>query len=260
MKSSVSARLNAGLLDQKYEQWCDDPLTVEGNWSSFFEGFELGSAQVKEKGGVSTAKSGATSVPAENLSSDEHNLNFRGKCVSLVYNYRTLGHTQAQINPLNGEAPRNPRLELSQFGLTEADLQREASTQFFRAGQKMKLGEMIQGLEECYSSKIGFEFMHIHNTVVRNWIRRKIEHRFEERYAQDHSQEKILGWILESELFESFIGKKFLGEKRFSLEGGEGLMVLLNTILEKCPVSSVKEIELGMAHRGRLNLWVNILG
>lgn len=258
MKSSVSARLNADLLDQKYEQWCDDPRSVEENWSAFFEGFELGSTQVKSKSGA-TAKSGAATVPAEAPSASEHHLSFRGKCVSLVYNYRTLGHTQAQINPLADAPVRNPRLALSQFGLSEADLEREASTQFFRGGKAMKLREMITGLEECYSSKIGFEFMHIHNTEVRNWIRSRIENRFDEHYTQKHSNAKILRWILESELFESFLGKRFLGEKRFSLEGGEGLMVLLNTILEKSPSSSVKEIELGMAHRGRLNVLRNFL-
>ena len=257
MKSSVSARLNADLLDQKYEQWCDDPRSVEENWSAFFEGFELGSAQVKQKGAVTT-NSGAGSVPAESPSVSEHHLSFRGKCVSLVYNYRTLGHTQAQINPLADTPERNPRLALSQFGLTEADLDREASTQFFRGGKAMKLREMIAGLEECYSSKIGFEFMHIHNTEVRNWVRSRIEQRVNDK-AVPFSNSKILRWILEAELFESFIGKRFLGEKRFSLEGGEGLMVLLNTILEKSPSSDVKEIELGMAHRGRLNVLRNFL-
>ncbi|MFC5049472.1 2-oxoglutarate dehydrogenase E1 component [Rubritalea spongiae] len=257
MKSSVSARLNADLLDEKYEQWCDDPRSVEENWSAFFEGFELGNAQSKKKG--ASASSGAASVPAESPAVDEHSLNFRGKCVSLVYNYRTLGHTQAQINPLQDSAPRNPRLELSQFGISEADLGREASTQFFRGGQKMKLGEMIEGLEECYSSKIGFEFMHIHNTEVRNWIRTRIENRFSDNSQANFDAAKALKWILESELFESFLGKKFLGEKRFSLEGGEGLMVLLNAILEKCPSSDVKEIEIGMAHRGRLNVLRNFL-
>ncbi|MFC4994538.1 2-oxoglutarate dehydrogenase E1 component [Rubritalea tangerina] len=255
MKSSVSARLNADLLDEKYEQWCDDPRSVEENWSAFFEGFELGSAQVKQKGGA--ANSASSTTGATNAS--EQDLAFRGKCVSLVYNYRTLGHTQAQINPLLDEAPRNPRLELSQFGLSDGDLEREASTPFFRGGKKMKLKEMVSGLEECYSSKIGFEFMHIHNTEVRHWIRTRIENRFTESQAQNFDAEKTLKWILESELFESFLGKKFLGEKRFSLEGGEGLMVLLNAVLENCPSSNVKEIELGMAHRGRLNVLRNFL-
>ncbi|SHJ25443.1 2-oxoglutarate dehydrogenase E1 component [Rubritalea squalenifaciens DSM 18772] len=258
MKSSVSARLNADLLDQKYEQWCDDPQSVEPTWSAFFEGFELGAAQVKSKDGKAAAGEGASSVPAEAPAASDHNLNFRGRCVSLVYNYRTLGHTQAQINPLHDAAVRNPRLELSQFGLSDADLDRDATTQFFRGGKQMTLREMLAALEESYSGKIGFEFMHIHNTEVRNWIRSKIEH----RYKLDLNKEtktKVLNWVLEAELFEEFLGKKFLGEKRFSLEGGEGLMVLLNTILENSPQSDVKEIELGMAHRGRLNVLRNFL-
>jgi len=259
MKSSVSARLNADLLDEKFEQWCDDPRSVDATWSAFFEGFELGNTQAKQRGNIATQAAPAASNNGTVGSVDEHHLTFRGKVVSLVYNYRTLGHTQADINPLESNSERNPRLELSQFGLSEADLDREASTQFFKHGRKMKLRDMLSSLEETYSGKIGFEFMHIHNTEVRNWIRHRIEHRFEDHFTQKHSKEKILNWILESELFEKFLGKKFLGEKRFSLEGGEGLMVLLNTILEKSPSSEVKEIEMGMAHRGRLNVLRNFL-
>ena len=269
MNSFVSARLNADVLDDKYAQWCNDPRSVDSEWSSFFEGFELGNAQTKkerEASGVAPATpvkaNGATSVPAESPTSgaaDEHHLNFRGKCVSLVYNYRTLGHTQAHINPLADKAERNPRLALDQFGLSEADFAKDASTQFFKAGKKMNLGEMLEGLEECYSNKTGFEFMHIHNTEVRNWIRAKIEHRFDNYEQGKEKKANMLKHILEAELFESFLGKRFLGEKRFSLEGGEGTMVLLNTLLEACPKSNVKEIELGMAHRGRLNILRNFL-
>jgi len=227
----------------------------------FFEGFELGNAQTKkerEEAGLPAAgtapASGAAVAGTSNTS-----LSFQGKCVSLVYNYRTLGHTQADINPLAQKAERNPRLALDQFGFTEADLDKEASTQFFRGGKKMTLREMLQGLEECYSSKTGFEFMHIHNTEVRNWIRTKIENRVQNAPQSKAGHEKILKYVLEAELFEEFLGKRFLGEKRFSLEGGEGTMVLLNTILERSPANNVKEIELGMAHRGRLNVLRNFL-
>ena len=95
--------------------------------------------------------------------------------VALIYNYRTLGHTQAHINPLDERPERNPRLNLEQFGLTEADLDREAWNAFFRHGEKMKLRDMIAALEATYSGKIGFEFMHIHNTPVRHWVRERIE-------------------------------------------------------------------------------------
>ncbi|MGJ8676674.1 MAG: 2-oxoglutarate dehydrogenase E1 component [Akkermansiaceae bacterium] len=255
MKSSVSARFNADLLDQKYEQWCDDAQSVEEDWKSFFEGFELGTAQV---GGNSNSAPTAT-VTGDPASADEEYLNFRGKVVSLVYNYRTLGHTQAHLNPLDASGIRNPRLELSQFGLNDSDLDREVSTQFFRNGQKMKLREMIAALEETYSSYLGVEFMHIFNTEIRNWIRFRVENRAEVQNTVKIDESRVLQWLLESQMFESFLAKKFLGEKRFSLEGGEATMVLLNTILEQCPSSDVREIEMGMAHRGRLNILRNFL-
>lgn len=257
MNSSVSSRLSAGLLEQKYERWLDDPGSVEPTWASFFEGFELGTAQLQEAGAAAESP-GASSVPAS--LDGEHHLTFRGRVVSLVYNYRTLGHTQADINPLEGSPPRNPRLELSKFGLTEEDLDREAATQFFRAGDNMRLREMVAALEETYSGKIGFEFMHIHNTEVRNWIRERIEGRAGKPGADQEQKKKALDWLLQAELFESFIGKKFLGEKRFSLEGGEGLMVILNRILELGVSQGVKEMEMGMSHRGRLNVLAQIVG
>ena len=257
MNSSVSSRLSAGLLEQKYEAWLDDPTSVEATWASFFEGFELGAAQTKQE--AEGAKgAGAAAVPAS-LDGD-HQLTFRGRVVSLVYNYRTLGHTQAHINPLEGSPERNPRLNLSKFGLTEEDLDREAATQFFRAGENMPLRDMVSALEQTYSGKIGFEFMHIHNTEVRNWIRERIENRVDRKAVDGAQKEKALNWLLEAELFESFIGKKFLGEKRFSLEGGEGLMVILNRILELAPSSGVEELEMGMSHRGRLNVLAQIVG
>ncbi|MBT8036377.1 MAG: 2-oxoglutarate dehydrogenase E1 component [Verrucomicrobiae bacterium] len=269
MKSSVSSRFNADLLEQKYEQWCEDPQSVESDWCAFFEGFELGATQMKQSANHAAAAS-RPAIPSESpdgttqnvevQSVDEHYLNFRGKVVSLVYNYRTLGHTQAHLNPLDESGVRNPRLEIGQFGLDEGDLDRVVSTQFFRKGQKMTLRDMITALEQTYSGHMGFEFMHVFNTEVRNWIRDRVEHRHERSAEKvDRDQPQVLRWLLESQLFESFIAKKFLGEKRFSLEGGESTMVLLNTILKRCPANDVREIEMGMSHRGRLNVLRNFL-
>jgi 2-oxoglutarate dehydrogenase E1 component len=254
MNSSVSPRLNADLLDEKYAQWCEDPRSVEPTWSAFFEGFELGAAQAKRR---EEAGASASATAAPNKASDS-DLAFYGKVVSLVYNYRTLGHTQARINPL--DPPEiNPRLKLDQFGFTEADLDREASTQWFRHGDKMKLRTMVAALDATYCGLIGFEFMHIHNTTVRHWLRERIE--LHATTSSETQERKInsLRWVLEAEAFENFIGKKFIGEKRFSLEGGEGSMVVLNAILEHCPAQGVLEIEMGMAHRGRLNVLANFV-
>ena len=266
MNSSFSARLSADLLDLNYERWLDDPRSVDPAWSAFFEGFELGVTQL-EKLGEEGRPSDATvqggrpeeaSGPAGEVC-DAEELTFRGRVVSLVYNYRTLGHTQAHINPLDEHPPRNPRLELARFGFQDGDLEREASTQFFQNGARMKLGQMVEALERTYSGWIGFEFMHIHNTEVRNWIRERVEERAKLVEPPREQKEKTLGWLLEAELFESFLGKKFLGEKRFSLEGGEGVMPLLNRILELSPGAGVKEVTMGMAHRGRLNVLAQIV-
>ncbi|MBK1827700.1 2-oxoglutarate dehydrogenase E1 component [Haloferula rosea] len=254
MKSSVSARLNADILEEKYAQWSKDPQSVEPTWGAFFEGFELGVAQPKKQA-ESPAKSAA---PAPEGSAPQDEVSFFGKVVSLVYNYRALGHTQADINPL-GPPERNPRLKLDQFGISEADLDREAANRFFRNGERMKLRDMVAALEATYSGIIGFEHMHIHNTVVRHWVREKIEARVRREPDSAERKAEALKWLLESEAFESFLGKKFLGEKRFSLEGGEGAMVILNAILNQCPSEDVLEIEMGMAHRGRLNVLANFV-
>ena len=253
MNSSVSARLNADLLDEKYALWCEDPSSVEGTWSAFFEGFELGVSQAKVKGEPAQQPSN----PGQTTSLD---LEFNGKVVGLVYNYRTLGHTQAAINPLDEKPEVNPRLNLSEYKFTAEEMNREASNPFFFNGAKMPLKNMVTALKATYSGYIGFEFMHIHNTTVRHWVRERIEqHGSAGAEKTMEMQVKSLRWLLEAETFENFLAKKFLGEKRFSLEGGEGTMVLLNALLENCPKQGVLEIEMGMAHRGRLNILANFV-
>lgn len=253
MNSTVSARLNADLLDEKYAQWCENPQSVDQTWSAFFEGFELGVAQLKKKEAGETAVAGTTPLSVSEIE-------FNGKVVSLVYNYRTLGHTQAQINPLDDTPEVNPRLSISEYKFTEQEMAREASNPFFLNGAKMPLTQMVAALKKTYSGKIGFEFMHIHNTTVRHWVRERIErHGLNGAEKSNDLQVKSLRWLLEAESFENFLAKRFLGEKRFSLEGGEGAMVVLNALLENCPRQGVLEIEMGMAHRGRLNVLANFV-
>ncbi len=254
MNSTVSARLNADLLDEKYAQWCENPQSVDQTWSAFFEGFELGVAQLKKK------EAGEAAAPATATTLSASEIEFNGKVVSLVYNYRTLGHTQAQINPLDDTPEVNPRLSINEYKFTEQEMAREASNPFFLNGAKMPLTQMVAALKQTYSGKIGFEFMHIHNTTVRHWVRERIErHGLSGAEKSNDLKVKSLRWLLEAESFENFLAKRFLGEKRFSLEGGEGAMVVLNALLENCPRQEVLEIEMGMAHRGRLNILANFV-
>lgn len=241
-------------MESQYAQWCEDPLSVDATWAAFFQGFELGSAQVRRKEEAMAAGVSVSGAPASDA-----DLAFFGRVVSLIYNYRTLGHTQANINPLEDEPEHNPRLQIDQFGLSTADLDRMAWNSFFRHGDKMKLGEMVDALKATYSGKIGFEFMHIHNTTVRHWVRERIEAHAIRRDESPQMKLNSLCWVLEAEAFENFLGKRFLGEKRFSNEGGEGAMIILNAILEACPSHGVKEIEMGMSHRGRMNILANFV-
>lgn len=263
MSSTLPTHANASLIESQYALWSENPCQVSREWQAFFEGFSLGVNQNSPITSPSNNGHPLAAIPSKNVeepSSDAHYLNFRGKVVSLVFNYRNLGHNQAHINPLDDKRPDYPPLALETFGLTKEDLQKEVSTQFFRKGQKMRLEDMLSTLKETYSGFIGFEFTHIVNTAMRNWITQRIEYRHEEDYRLYYNEEKILRWLMESELFESFLAKKFLGEKRFSLEGGEGVMLILNTLLENARTHGVYEIEMGMAHRGRLNILRNFLG
>ena len=125
----------------------------------------------------------------------------------------------------------------------------------------MKLRDMVAALEATYSGKIGFEFMHIHNTTGPPLGARADRDPTALRSERLAGARKLnsLRWVLEAEAFENFLGKRFLGEKRFSNEGGEGAMILLNAILEACPSHGVKEIEMGMSHRGRMNVLANFV-
>lgn len=256
MNSSVSARLNADLLDEKYAQWKEDPRSVEPTWSAFFEGFELGAAQPPPK-----SKFKAKKLPADQGTGefDELDLGRRSLVVSMVYNYRILGHSQAWLDPLSNGGEKNDRLSLKALGFSEDDLETEVQTRFFHRAERMTLQRMIELLEKIYCDTIGFEFMHIHNTEVRHWLRDRIEERVTRPDPSHEAKERVLRWLIEAESFEQFLHRKYVGQKRFGLDGGESLMVALGTILESCPEAGIQRIVMGMAHRGRLNVLANFL-
>jgi len=275
MNSSVSPRLNADLLDEKYELWKNDPQSVDPTWSAFFEGFELGAAKLEEQ--IEAKQSGKSShapprhasaqpIDAEighdqpdSLRVTQIDTTFRDRLVSLFYTYRAIGHTEAWIDPLSLAPPNNPSLALEGFGFSPDDLEEEVATHFFAKGQPMKLNQMVGMLNEIYASKIGFEFMHINDREVRHWLRDKIEARPKAWASPDSEKEEVLEWLQEAELFEAFLHKTYVAQKRFGLDGGESLMVALNGIFEATEGEGVQEIVMGMAHRGRLNVLANFL-
>lgn len=257
MKSSISARLNADLLDEMYARWSVDPSSVDAYWAAFFEGFSLGVAQPPAP--VNAKSDAGAGVAAHSELAPLGELDFRAKVTTVLENFRRLGHTQANINPLKTQPEWNDRLRPEALGFSAADMDKEASSAFFRNGERMKLRDFFAVMHQTYSGAIGFEFMHILNTTIRHWVRERIENRPKRAPESREQKVKSLQWLMEAEIFESFLGEKFIGEKRFSLEGGEGALVVLNAILEQCPAAGVTEIEMGMAHRGRLNVLSNFV-
>jgi len=251
MNATLPYRANVELLEEKYLAWKSDIHSVEPAWASFFEGFELG--MVQPVAAVASAAGGKDQPLSEKA------LIFRTKVTNAILDFRRIGHTAAWLNPLAEKAPEQPSLDLAALGFTEADLDTEVATQFFRAGRTMKLGTMLEELRRIYCERIGFEFMHIHNREVQSWIQERIEQRVELPAPSPEQQSEILRWVLQPETFEKFLHKRYVGQKRFSLEGGESLMVALETIFERLPGMGGQEIIMGMAHRGRLSVLANYL-
>ena len=264
MRTSLVNAFNAGLLDETYERWQRDPASVDATWSAFFEGFELGAspaAKAKPAPAAPAAEqpeTGELPIPAIPAGMRPE-LPLQTRVDGLVYAYRTLGHTIAQLDPLSDARPEQPLLGLRELGFSEKDLDLVVASKFFRGGETMTLRELIATLQGIYCSSIGVEFMHIQNPRVRNWIRDRLESRPLEKSIPATTQKAILRELLEAESFEHFLHTRYVGQKRFSLEGGESLMVILQTLLEDSPRHGVEEIVMGMAHRGRLTVLANFL-
>ncbi len=251
MSASLPYRANADLLESKYTDWKKDPASVEPLWVSFFEGFELGMARLASEPGKDAGADAAT------LS--EKTLSFRTRVANAIQHFRELGHTAAHLDPLSPEGPEIPSLTTTGLGFTEDELDEEVQTHLFRGGRPMKLKTMLSELRRTFCGKTGFEFMHIHNPEVRNWLLERVEGRDLDAKPSAAEQIDALRWLLEAETFERFLHRRFVGQKRFSVEGAESMLVALETILESLPASGGKEIIMGMAHRGRLSVLANFL-
>ena len=245
MNTSLPARANEALIDELYERWVADHSSVDPEWAAFFEGFELGLVRSRKTEAREAVQGSSSPLQA--------------RVDLLVEAYRTIGHTAAHLNPLSKSAPAISRLEPSDFGLGEADLNEVVSSRNFQQGREMPLKEMVAGLRQTYCETLGVEFTHIQDPSMREWVADRVESRRSASRQLPEVHRDILRKLYQAETFESFIHTKFVGQKRFSLEGGESLMLSLDAILEGCGSAGVLEIVMGMAHRGRLNVLANFL-
>lgn len=251
MRPSSANPSNAALIEEYYALWQKDPAAVDEKWAAFFEGFALGCAAPPSRAGAATALA--------QTSADSSTSRLEGRVDDMVRAYRELGHTLAQLDPLGSPRAEQELLTLEAFGFAEADLDQIVSSRFFMGGKGMRLRDLVGALQRIYTGTVGAEFMHIQNAKVRNWVRERIEAWPETPRPEPAAQRDVLNHLLTAEAFERFLHTRYVGQKRFSLEGGEALMPLLETILARCPALGIEEIVMGMAHRGRLNVLANFL-
>ena len=240
---------NAEHLDQLYRQWQADPASVGADWQHFFAGFAL----ALDHGPTDDASAAAGSRSPGRIDQQ--------RCDSLIYCYRDGGHTICDLDPLgfNNQA-ENSQLDPATHGLSEADLDREFATDTVPGmPPQAKLRELVAYLRDTYCHTIGVEYMHIQDRNQRLWLRERVEGTRNQPSLTREEKRRVLMKVNQAEMLEHFIHTKFLGQKRFSIEGGESLIPALDAIIDHAPELGVKEIVMGMAHRGRLNVLCNIL-
>ena len=238
-KVSYLGNADVNAIEFLYNQYCLDPESVDEGWKKFFEGFEFAKTVFDSEG----------SIP--------ENFQKEFKVLNLINGYRTRGHLFTKTNPVRERRQYLPTLAIENFGLKESDL-----VEKFQAGNELGLGiatlqNIIKHLELSYCLSIGVEFMYIRTPKRLEWLKAKMEVVNKPIFSKEKKLE-IFSNLNQATSFERFLGKKFVGQKRFSIEGGEALIPALNTLINKGSELGLSYFVMGMAHRGRLNTLVNI--
>jgi len=239
-KFSFIGNGDVNAIEELYKQFKQDPTSVDEGWNKFFQGFDFFQSNY-----------GDQAVTEGTLK--------EFKVIDLINAYRIRGHLFTQTNPVRERRKYSPTLDLENFGLSDSDLDT-----VFNAGVEIgigpaKLQDIVSHLQTTYCKSIGVEYMYIRNVEKLAWLKKRIE---TDKNLPSFSKEikhTILRKLNEAVVFESFLHKKFVGQKRFSLEGGEALIPALDVVAEYGATFGVEEIVIGMAHRGRLNVLTNIL-
>jgi len=239
---------NASVIEANYDAWRQNPDSVDPTWRAFFQGFTLGS------GGVPPTAAPAAAAGAPIIDSlKQSHVHY------LISTYRAIGHMEAHLDPLSDPPPPHPKLSLAHFQLGEADLDTAFDVGSYLGGGQMKLADVLLALRTTYCDHIGVEYTHIQDVDVRHWLQERMESSRNQPSFSTAEKIRILRRIHKAELFEKFLHTKYVGQKRFSLEGGETMIAALDSIIEHCPHVAVEEVVMGMAHRGRLNVLTSVM-
>ncbi len=242
-KYSYIANAHGNYLDELFKAYRENPESIDESWKKFFEGFEFAQQNYDaDSNGQMVTTPKETAVR------------------NLIYNYRSWAHLIADTNPVRERRSHITKLELADFDLSKTDLDTE-----FEVGSEIGLGKATlrriqQKLKKVYSGHIGFEYSHVRDSEIHEWFKNKVESEAEDFNPSREEKQRIISKLNEAVGFEKFLHTKFLGQKRFSLEGGENMIPALDKIINHAAELNAEEVIIGMAHRGRLNVLANIMG
>jgi 2-oxoglutarate dehydrogenase E1 component len=255
---------NAWFIENLYERFLEDPESVEPSWQKHFHEirngtvFETPHSPVVERFAQLAVKSQGRLAQLQGFT--EESVKKQTAVARLINHYRVRGHQIANNNPLGRTSPPPPDLNPSYYGLSEPDMDTLFDTGALFGTNRLPLREIIASLNEIYCGSIGSEYMHIVDTQIRRWLINRLENSKAHLNPEPEKKLWLLKLLTAAEGIEVHLHNKFVGQKRFSLEGGESLIPILDELILGAGDKGVNEIVIGMAHRGRLNVLVNILG
>ncbi len=241
-KFSYVGTSDVNAIEGLYQQYLQNPESVDSSWKDFFKGFEF----------AQTSYSSDGSVIPENVAKEF-------KVVDLIYGYRQRGHLFTKTNPVRQRRHYEPSLALETFGLTDKDLETT-----FQAGNEIgigpaKLKDIIAHLDHTYCQSIGAEYVYVREPQVVQWLQERMEKTKNTPSFSNNEKKVILKKLTQAVVFENFLATKYVGQKRFSLEGCESLIPAMNSLMEHGVNLGIEDYVVGMAHRGRLNVLTNIM-
>ncbi len=267
-ETSLFNGANAAYLEDQYELFLKDPNSVDESWRNYFSQLpmvgdnarEVSHADVRNQFYQMTRNAGTGPVASSGGAASSQDL--KQIYVSQLINaYRVRGHQLAKTDPLGQVTTATVReVRLHENGLSEADLDTVFPTPSLEGIDRAPLKDIIAHLEKCYCSSIGYEYMYIDHTPQKDFLQTRIESVASAPKLTEETQRWLLQRVTAGESLERHLGSRFVGQKRFGLEGGESLIVIMSELVRRAGAAGVKDMVIGMAHRGRLNVLVNILG
>ena len=248
---------NAHYVESLYEQWLVDPSGVPAHWQAIFQDLAPDKTDTFHQAIAEEFKSLGPSEAFGAAPADHK----QAGVLRMINAYRVRGHQRAKLDPLQlSERPKVPDLELGFHGLNDGDLNTSFHSGTLHGPERMTLKEIVDICKSTYTGTVGIEYMHITDTVQRQWLQKRLESQKGQFALGDDDKRRLLSKLSAAEDMEKYLHSKYVGQKRFSLEGGESMIALFDTLIQHAGGQGVKEMVIGMAHRGRLNVLVNVLG